>query len=235
MSAPGAVGHRSAVVVGTSSPIARAVQAELAGHGWDVAAVGGPGEPLLSRAAATAAFDRATGTGPGGPPELVVHADVPAAASSPAEVVDLDGAGWDDACEAVIRSTLVVFHAAHRAMAGRGGALVLVSPTIALVGASGLVPWSAAAESQRVMAKVAARRWGAAGIRVNVVSVPPALLCDDPAPVVLAAGRTKAGAALVAEDPAADAAALVRLAADPGARALTGATLVADGGRIMVP
>lgn len=205
-----------AVVVGAGSPVARAVAADLADHGYRV---------VFDLEAARSL----------GPVSLVVHVDVPAAATRPAPLLEVDDAGWDERCEALVRATLLTFQAAHAQLVD-GGALVLVGPTIALGGAAGLAPWAAAAEAQRVMAKVAARRWGARGIRVNVVSVPPEVLTDDPDPSTSQAGRTKAAAALgdAAASPEA-AAALVRLAAGSDARGLTGATLVADGGRVMVP
>jgi NAD(P)-dependent dehydrogenase (short-subunit alcohol dehydrogenase family) len=205
-----------AVVVGAGTPVARAVAADLAGHGYQVATDLDAGAAL-------------------GPVRLVVHADVPEAATRPRPLMELDDEAWDESCEALVRSTLLTFQAAHRAMPD-GGTIVLVSPTIALAGAVGLAAWSAAAEAQRVLVKVAARRWGQRGITVNVVSVPPELLCDHPDPGISQAGRTKAAAALgdAAATPAA-AAGIVRMLAGDEARCLTGATLVADGGRVMVP
>lgn len=221
-----------ALVVGAGSPAARAIQLDLEAHGWAVAVVGGPGVPLDTPEAVAVAFDAAR---PLGPPRLVVHVDVPPAACRPGPLVELDDDGWDAGCEAVVRSTLLVFQAAHQVM-GEGGAIVLVNPSIALAGAAGLVAWSAAAEAQRIMAKVAARRWGARGITVNVVSVAPAVLCDDPAPALAATGQTKRSVALGDEAASPEAVAgVVRMLAGPDARALTGATLVADGGRLMVP
>lgn len=221
-----------AVVVGTSSPVARAVRDALSSRDYEVAVIGGPGVVLDTPEAVDAEFATATA---GRPVEVVVHVDVPEAAWRPMALVDLDGPAWDRTCEGIIRSTLLVFQAAHRSLS-EGGSLVVVIPSIALTGAAGLAAWSAAAEAQRIMAKVAARRWGARGITVNVVSVPPALLCDEPDAALDNVGRTKAAPALGvdASTPAA-VADLVCLLTMPDARTLTGSTLVADGGRLMVP
>ncbi|MEZ5270061.1 MAG: SDR family oxidoreductase [Microthrixaceae bacterium] len=104
-----------------------------------------------------------------------------------------------------------------------------------LGGEAGLAAWSAAAEAQRNLAKVAARRWGGAGVRVNVVSVPPALLGDDSdtemgprqRPDIPAPGEPAATVSAVAD--------LVCMLVGPESRSLTGSTLVADGGSLMVP
>lgn len=228
----GAEADRSlAVVVGATSPVARAVRDALAGRGHEV--VVGGGSVVLDTAEAVAA-EFATATS-GRPVDVVIHVDVPEAAWHPTALVDLDEPGWDRTCEAIIRSTLLVFQSAHHSLVD-GGSLVVVIPSIALTGAAGLAAWSAAAEAQRIMAKVAARRWGARGITVNVVTVPPALLCDDPDAALGDVGRTKASPALGvdASTPAA-VADLVCLLTGPDARSLTGSTLVADGGRLMVP
>jgi 3-oxoacyl-[acyl-carrier protein] reductase len=210
----------------------RALLGQLAAHGHDVVAIGGDEVELDRVESVEAAFTAACGDRA---VDVVVHADVPASAAVPGALVDLDVDGWDERCEGIVRSTLLVFQAAHRRLT-RGGAVVLVLPSISLTGAAGLSAWSAAAEAQRVMAKVAARRWGSCGITVNVVSVPPTLLVEAPDPELAALNRTKAPPALGGDAASPDAAAdLVCLLTSPDARTLTGSTLVADGGLLMVP
>ncbi len=46
-----------------------------------------------------------------------------------------------------------------------GGCLVLLVPTLSLVGAAGYGPWAAVTEGQRALAKAAARAWGVAPSR----------------------------------------------------------------------
>lgn len=219
------------VVVGAGSPIAAAVAERLAAHGRDVEVVDPARSPLTDPATVHAAFEDVCG---GGPLEAVVHVDVPAVATRPAALVELDPEGWDLRCEALVRSTLLVLQEAHRRLPD-GGSIVVVLPTIALTGADGLSAWSAAAESQRIMAKVAARRWGARGINVHVVAVPPELFVAGER-AGSSTSRSKAGPALPSEAASPGAAAdLVHLVLRHEARALTGSTLVADGGQLMVP
>jgi NAD(P)-dependent dehydrogenase (short-subunit alcohol dehydrogenase family) len=75
-----------------------------------------------------------------------------------------------------LRRTVACFQGAHRRLRLRGGSLVLIVPTLSLVGSSGFVPWATVAEGQRSLAKAAARAWGGEGITVNCLAVPGALL-----------------------------------------------------------
>jgi NAD(P)-dependent dehydrogenase (short-subunit alcohol dehydrogenase family) len=113
-----------------------------------------------------------------------------------------------------------------------GGSLVVVIPTLALVGASDFVPWAVVAEGQRSLAKAAARAWGHEGITVNCLAVPGALLSDDaapdrpgqPPPALRRLPRREGDVALV----------LLSLVSG-GWRAVTGATIAVDGGVWMTP
>ncbi len=209
------------LVVGSDSPITRAVVAALEERGHDVRSIDLPEAASRKPDLVRSVFESASA---GATVRLVVYTDVPADSARAGRLTDLDLPDWDRACESVVRRTLLTFQAAHRALTD-GGTIVLVVPTMALGGSPDFVPWSAAAEAQRVMAKVAARRWGSCAITVNTVAVAPHVLSDDLLP-------DDGGATT---DEADRAAALVCMLAGPDAGGLTGATLVADGGTLMVP
>lgn len=237
-----AEGGPLSVVVGPTSPLVdeivrslgdrnrHAVRAEVrssvaAGRDPHIAGTDEPGE--VEACFADACGDRSV--------DLVVLADVPAVAARRTPLLEMDDRGWDTVCESIVRRTLLVLQAAKRRM-GSGGSVVLVLPSISLAGAAGFAAWSAAAESQRVMAKVAARRWGADGIRVNVVSVPVELLGGNQPTTTVAEGDEEAAATPEDHIPSPAAAAdLVCMLASNDARSLTGSTVVADGGSLMVP
>jgi 3-oxoacyl-[acyl-carrier protein] reductase len=105
-----------------------------------------------------------------------------------------------------------------------GGTIVLTTPTIGQSGASLYAHWSAAAEGVRVLAKSAARQWGAEGITVNAVAISPALALADPA----AAGTTTLAPPALATTVADTAAFIVGVCTLP--RAATGQTITSDGG-----
>ncbi|MCU0311512.1 MAG: SDR family oxidoreductase [Acidimicrobiales bacterium] len=168
-----------------------------------------------------------------GAPATLVLAHLDPAAAVAAPLVTLDEATWDAAGERSIRLALQVLQEAHRHLPD-GGHLVVVLPSAATIGVPGLVALCTAVEAIRVMAKVAARRWGARGITVNVVLVPLADFLGDAAPAG-AAVPSLGAASLPDRDALDDATALVALLSGPDGRALTGATLGADGGTVMLP
>ena len=141
--------------------------------------------------------------------DAVVHADLVPASAESLPLVDLDGDGWEAAAEAPVRRAMAALQAAHATFQGRGGRVVVVTPTVGLVGAAGSVALATAVESVRGMAKGAARQWGPAGITVNFV-----------APALDRAGEAVAAVALLLGDDAAG---------------VTGTTIGADGGEWVAP
>jgi 3-oxoacyl-[acyl-carrier protein] reductase len=182
------------------------------------------GSPALARQLTDEGFDVTTTFGPS--IDALVH--VPdRAAAAPGGLVDLDEATWDARGEAVLRDALHACQSAYAAMKGRGGRIVLVTPTVALVGADGRAPYAMACEGIRTLGKVAARQWGADGITANCVA--PSLDTfgiehDALGTVAPALGRTPD-----ITDVARVIAALLR---DAGA-VVTGATIPIDGGVVM--
>jgi NAD(P)-dependent dehydrogenase (short-subunit alcohol dehydrogenase family) len=170
--------------------------------------------------------------------DLVVHA---AALPAALECRSLDALTVDDWRSAVHRSmlaTLFCLQGAHRVLHERGGSVVLVGPSTALVGAAGLVPLMTLAEGQRSLIKSAARQWGRHGMRLNWVGVAPRhyapRLADAPVPAVPELGPPPPALGRVPEPPA-DVADVIAWLGSEGARAITGASFNLDGGDWMVP
>jgi 3-oxoacyl-[acyl-carrier protein] reductase len=166
-----------------------------------------------------------------GPVDMVVHADVDPVALEPRPLAATSPEDWHRRCEAVLRVAFDCARRAHGLLRPGGGLLVFVTPTVGITGAAELVPYATAIEGMRSLAKVAARQWGAVGIRVNCVA--PAVELLTPAPGRLgpdvaeaALGDDRVGAAAVAG--------VIALLADD-AVAVTGATVPVDGGVVMAP
>ena len=218
-------GPPSVLLVGSGAAADGLVE-RLGGRGSEVAHV----DPCTAVSPA-AAIDLAAARL--GVPAVVVLAHLDPAAASARPLVELGDAEWDAAGERSIRVALHVLQEAHRHLPD-GGHVVVVLPSVATIGVPGLVPMCTAVEAIRVMAKVAARRWGARGITVNVVLVPLVDFLGEATPVG-AAVPSLGLASMPDRDALDDAAGLVTLLSSPDGRALTGATLGADGGTVMLP
>jgi 3-oxoacyl-[acyl-carrier protein] reductase len=184
-----------------------------------IAVVGnGPLADALRRAAGAALSDDATSN-----LDALVFAPWNPATATPCALADLTdddfGTAWqttmDNATDACIDA---------RERMPDGGTIVLTAPTIGQSGASLYAHWSAAAEGVRVLAKSAARQWGAEGITVNAITVSPSLALADPA----AAGTTTLAPPALATTVEETAAFIIAFCALP--RAATGQTLSSDGG-----
>jgi 3-oxoacyl-[acyl-carrier protein] reductase len=157
---------------------------------------------------------------------VVVSVDL---AAPPGALADLSSQDWTDAVDRPLTGLLASMQDARSQLLSRGGAIVVVVPTIGVPGARHLVPLTTLVEGARSMAKSAARQWAADGIAVNLLALPLPMLRPDleghTSHVVAASGPTPTPADL---GPLLGA--LLR-----SGPAVTGATLVADGGAVMVP
>lgn len=197
----------------------------------DVVAAGGHADAAPADPAAPGAVRAALGEA--GTVDVVVWAHLDPSALVPRRLVELDEEAWDAAAERSIRAVVWGLQAAWDALPD-GGRVVLVLPTTAAVGAPGLVPLCTAVESMRVLAKSAARRWGARGITVNTVGVSLADHLGGPDDGSLEV-PTLGTASLPSGDAAEDVAALVASLAGPDGEAVTGTFLGADRGEVMLP
>lgn len=218
---------RVAAVITAPGPLGPSICDALAAAGAAVTSVEPelPAHPDVYRRA-LAAMDPA--------PDVVVFAVVPAACLDPLPLAVLDDAEWEGRCEEPIRAALFTAQAAYPLLRARDGRLIFVCATAAIEGAAGLVPYASAAEAQRMLAKSAARRWGADGVTVNVVAPAVTALAPGLAAACPDAARDRPAIAPGADPLAATAASVVWLAS-ASAAGITGATIVADGGALMAP
>lgn len=224
----GPLDGRHVVVTGGATAIGDGLVAPLREAGAGVSQV--DDAQLATRDSVQAAFDAAAAAH--GPVDAVLHAAMPAVAFEQIELVDCDDARWAAVWEGTMRATLFVLQAAHGQMAGRGGRIVLVTPTVSMSGAAHLVPYTTAVEGQRLLAKSAARQWGPDGITVN---------CLAPAPEHVPIGVDSMTVSIAPPalggpgDVGADLGPVVVWLMSDGAHFVTGVTVCADGGVWMAP
>ncbi len=214
----------------SSSPAPRRTPVTRLRQAWPITARPLPGDRRSSAARTEAATAFAGAAERHGPIDVLVHVPASPDALTRTPLASLDEVGWDARGEAQLRAALWWCQVAHQQIRDRGGRIVLVTPTVGLVGSAGLVPYATAVEGMRALAKTAARQWGSAGITVNCVA--PALevfgVADaEGGPVPPAIGRIPTARADVAP-------VIAMLAGAPG-HALTGTTIPVDGGIVMAP
>ncbi|MDX1873861.1 SDR family oxidoreductase [Mycolicibacterium sp. 120266] len=138
---------------------------------------------------------------------------------------------WHRDVEFSVASALTVLRDAKAAMPS-GGRIVLVVPTLGVTGAPGLVSYTTAMEGIRAMAKSAARQWACEGVGVNLVAVPVGLIAPE-----LASADAHHSAPALGRDVDLSATVIRAVAVLLGHELdhLAGATLVVDGGSVMLP
>lgn len=238
-SAPGASGAsaqlagRRAVVATGGMPVGNQLVQGLARHGAQVIEID---KVFTSKEQAEEALVEAAREI--GDADLIVHAAATPAALVVRELEALTPAEWQASVHQSVLATLFCLQAAHAQQRERGGAVVVVGPSTALVGAAGLLPLMTLTEAQRTLVKSAARQWGALGMRLNWVGIAPrhydpalvdAKLPQTPelGPLPPALGRWPQAQADVAD--------VIAWLGSDGARAITGGSFNLDGGDWMVP
>jgi 3-oxoacyl-[acyl-carrier protein] reductase len=194
-----------------------------------------PPTDFSSRLTLELAFDQAAGRN--GPIDAAVHSATPACALVSRPLVELSAAEWQASCNGALKSTLFTLQAAHRAFNGKGGAIVLTGPTLALTGVKGLVPLSSLLESQRGLAKSAARQLGPPGITVNWTAMASARFAPELAGLAYPQSPELGPPPLpLGGAPEVEAVAqVIAFLSSKHSRMITGATLNIDGGEWMLP
>ena len=159
---------------------------------------------------------------------LVVGAD-PAPSSRP--LIETTEAEWRDVAEGAPLRAMRALQRARRVTLAQRGNIVVIAPSVGLIGAEGLSPYVAGIEAIRAMAKSAARQWAADRISVILIVVPLGLIVSDAGDLVPhVGGAARKDVDLL--DAVVRAVQFILSGAGPG---LTGSTLVVDGGALMVP
>ncbi len=171
-----------------------------------------------------------------GPPDLVLVSVLPKESVRLAAMADLAAADWTAiACEP-LRSLMNLLRSIGPHIKGRGVAVVLVGPSLSLVGCPQLVALTTLLEGQRGLMKSVARQWGDQGVSLNWIAVAPRALSPVFEEAPLAAKPDAVSVALGRPlDPRTEIAPIIGFLGSPAGRAMTGATLTLDGGEWMVP
>jgi NAD(P)-dependent dehydrogenase (short-subunit alcohol dehydrogenase family) len=149
---------------------------------------------------------------------------------TPAPLAEMDEAEWIRRCEAPLDAVKTALQEAHAVLTRRGGGrIILLVPTIAMIGAADFAPFSAVGEGARSLAKAAARGWGSAGVTVNCLALTQEQLAPGVAGQVT---ETRVPPALKTPDLETDVAAFIAALAI-GPAVVTGTTMMLDGGNYM--
>ena len=158
-------------------------------------------------------------------------------ASHQASIMETTQEMWDLSLGTGMHATFNLMRAAHPELKKVQGSIVNFASGAALRGQENQATYAAAKEAIRAISRVAANEWAADGIRVNVVSpialTPGIEAWSEQFPeqyqqVVKGIPLGRLG------DPERDIAPVVAFLASDAARYMTGQTLMADGGSIML-
>jgi 3-oxoacyl-[acyl-carrier protein] reductase len=189
---------------------------------------------LASREALASAFDAAVARF--GVPDQVVASILSPVALRTCAIHELTDEHWQLACRDAMKGLLYVLQAAFTHLGERGGSVVAIGPASSFAGAGQLVALSTAVEGQRGLVKSTARQWGRRGLTVNWVAAAPRALSPlfdglplplKPDPVMVAMGQGPALGEGIAG--------VIDFLGSAAGKAMTGATVMVDGGEWMVP
>jgi 3-oxoacyl-[acyl-carrier protein] reductase len=145
-------------------------------------------------------------------------------------LAEMDEADWIRRCEAPLGGVRTALQEAHGVLTERGGGqIVLLVPTISMLGAADFAAYSAVGEGARSLAKAAARGWGAQGITVNCLALTQEQLAPGAEGEVT---ERRVPPALKTPDLENDVAGFIATLA-VGPAVVTGTTMMLDGGNLM--
>jgi 3-oxoacyl-[acyl-carrier protein] reductase len=160
---------------------------------------------------------------------VVVGSDAPSESAITASISDDESHRIVDA---MMWRALAALQSARSAFERRAGRIVVVLPTIGMAGAARLVAYTTAIEGIRAMAKSAARQWRSEGIVVNLVAAPLHLF----APEFAYHGAHLTAAAMDDESSLLDSViSTTQFLLRADIEHLVGATIIVDGGSVMLP
>jgi NAD(P)-dependent dehydrogenase (short-subunit alcohol dehydrogenase family) len=247
-----AAGRRAALITGASYGVGAATALVLAREGFDVAITATKIENLaatqksveaLGMRAVPAALDLRDGLGIapvmkgitaalGGLDVLVNNAG----ANLRKNATEVTAQDWDAVMDVNLRGTFFLTQAVgrHLIAAGRGGCIVNIASTHALIGAPERSTYGISKAALVGMTRMLAVEWAEHGIRVNAIA-PGRLITDSPSRAEKGADPAYMEAVLKRiplhrQATAEEVAATVAYLASPAAAAMTGQLLVLDGG-----
>lgn len=170
-----------------------------------------------------------------GAPDLVLVSVAPAHLAKPAPLHEMHSSAWRQGVTDGLRLSMWLMQALSGHVTS-GDAIVMVGPSLALVGAPDLVGLSTLLEGQRGLMKSVARQWGGCGVTLNWIAMAPRALSDRFEQARLAA---KPDAVTVAHAdrprPERDLPGVLAFFASDAGASITGTTLTLDGGEWMIP
>lgn len=212
---------RTTLVVGGGDP-ADSIAMGLRGAGWEILRLSD--EPIQDDTIATAfpTLQRL---------DLVVHARYPSACRQPKDLFEMTPEQWHEACDEPLEAGIRLARAAHEPLHAAKGTIVFVVPLMASAGGAGFAAFSGAAEGLRLLAKSLAKSWGNDGIRAHAITLDPsAFLAPEDTRGIAEANSLHDPPLSCTPDLASEIALMIDALTTSTFGALTGASLVADGG-----
>ena len=162
--------------------------------------------------------------------DLVVHCAYPDLARRRHDLVELTADQWTTACDEPLEDAIRLARGAHPHLAARGGTIVFLVPLMASAGGEGFTPFATAAEGVRLLAKSLAKTGGPDGISAHALTLDPHAFLDDADADGIAVANALHDPPLGYVPDRDDVARVIRWLDSADSGALTGASLVVDGG-----
>ncbi len=163
--------------------------------------------------------------------DLVVHCAYPDISRRRCDLVDMTAADWTAACDEPLEAAIRLAQRTHRHLAAHNGTIVFLVPLMASAGGEGFTPFATAAEGVRLLAKSLAKTWGSDGITAHAITLDPHAFLDDAAADGIAEANALHDPPLGhIPDVRTELTPIIEALASHSAAALTGASLVVDGG-----
>ena len=215
--------RRTALIVGADDPAA-AIAAGLERGGWTVRRHDDDTVPWADDTVADT-FPDLTHL------DLVVHARYPAPSRRRAALTELSPDDWHERADEPLEAAIRLARGVHGGLASATGTMVFLVPLMASAGGAGFAPMATAAEGIRILAKSLAKTWGADGIRCHAITLDPSAFLDPADADGMAEANSLHDPPLGrVPDLADEVARVVAALAGGDFDALTGASLVVDGG-----